>query len=296
MFKLILLNLYTYSLIFGFTACSSAAANQPGPAPVALAEAASRDEMTEPPVVKEESAVVAGEAVAKVEESTKTAEVQERAQADDPAPALIEERATAAAAPMAQPEAVPVVEEPVIKSKPAPIEVETVPQAASPAQLGPSEAQVQLLASLANQGIPPELFNEVWLNSEPLKLADLQGKVVIVEFWTFGCINCKHVVPSLREWHQKYSAEGLVIIGVHTPEFSHEQEIENVKQALIDQDIPYPVAIDNDWKTWRAYNNRYWPAKYFIDKAGHLRHIHIGEGRYEQQEEIIQALLAEQVS
>ena len=160
-------------------------------------------------------------------------------------------------------------------------------------QAGPTEAQAQLLATLDNQGMPPELFNEVWLNSDPLKLADLHGKVVIVEFWTFGCYNCKNVVPSLRAWHQTYKDDGLVIIGVHTPEFGYEREIENVKQALIDQNIPYAVAIDNDWQTWRAYNNRYWPAKYFVDKAGNLRHIHIGEGRYEQQEEIIQALLAE---
>jgi alkyl hydroperoxide reductase subunit AhpC len=100
----------------------------------------------------------------------------------------------------------------------------------------------------------------------------------------------------LREWHQKYEAEGLVIIGVHTPEFSHERDIDNVKEALVRLNVPYAIAIDNDWQTWRAYNNRYWPAKYIIDKAGNLRHIHIGEGRYEQQEEIIQALLAEEVS
>jgi hypothetical protein len=100
----------------------------------------------------------------------------------------------------------------------------------------------------------------------------------------------------LREWHQKYAAEGLVIIGVHTPEFNYERDIDNVREALVNLDVPYAVAIDNDWQTWRAYNNRYWPAKYIIDKAGHIRHIHIGEGRYEQQEEIIQALLAEEAS
>lgn len=159
--------------------------------------------------------------------------------------------------------------------------------------------QLQLLASLSNYGAPPELFNEVWLNSEPLKLAGLQGKVVIVEFWTFGCINCKNVLPSLREWHHKYADEGLVIIGVHTPEFSYEADVNNVRQALVDQDVPYAVAIDNDWLTWKAYkepfNQRYWPSKYFIDKAGNVRHIHIGEGGYAQQEQIIQALLAEKL-
>ena len=99
----------------------------------------------------------------------------------------------------------------------APVEEEAMKQEATLTKAGPTEAQLQLLASLENQGAPPELFNEVWLNSEPLKLADLHGKVVIVEFWTFGCYNCKNVVPSLREWHQKYADDGLVIIGVHTP-------------------------------------------------------------------------------
>jgi len=100
----------------------------------------------------------------------------------------------------------------------------------------------------------------------------------------------------LREWHQKYAEGGLVIIGVHTPEFSYEKDIGNVEEALVRLDVPYPVAIDNDWKTWRSYSNRYWPAKYIIDKAGNIRYIHIGEGAYQKQEEIIQALLVEEVS
>jgi len=100
----------------------------------------------------------------------------------------------------------------------------------------------------------------------------------------------------LREWHQKYAEDGLVIIGVHTPEFSYEKDINNVEEALVRLDVPYAVAIDNDWKTWRSYNNRYWPAKYIIDKAGNIRYIHIGEGAYQKQEEIIQALLVEEIS
>ncbi len=103
----------------------------------------------------------------------------------------------------------------------------------------------------------------------------------------------------MREWHHKYANDGLVIIGVHTPEFAYEKEVENVKEALVRLDVPYPVAIDNDWKTWRDYKKpfgqRFWPTKYFIDKAGNVRHIHIGEGRYQQQEEIIKALLAEEI-
>jgi hypothetical protein len=100
----------------------------------------------------------------------------------------------------------------------------------------------------------------------------------------------------LREWHEKYAEDGLVIVGVHSPEFSYEKDIDNVKEALVRLDVPYPVAIDNDWKTWRAYSNRYWPAKYIIDKAGNIRYIHIGEGGYQKQEEIIQALLVEEIS
>jgi thiol-disulfide isomerase/thioredoxin len=177
-------------------------------------------------------------------------------------------------------------------------EEEAMPVEEIVADQGPTEAQQQLLASLPAEGIPPELYNEVWLNSDPLKLADLHGKVVIVEFWTFGCINCKHVIPSLREWHQKYEDDGLVIIGVHTPEFGYEKDVDNVKAALVSLDVPYAVAIDNDWQTWRDYkkpfNQRYWPSKYFIDKTGQVRQIHIGEGRYDEQEEIIKALLAEQ--
>lgn len=100
----------------------------------------------------------------------------------------------------------------------------------------------------------------------------------------------------MREWHQKYADAGLVIIGVHTPEFGYEREIENVREAIVRLEAPYPVAIDNDWATWRAYRNRYWPTSYFVDKAGQIRYIHIGEGDYRPQEEIIQALLAEEAS
>ncbi len=103
----------------------------------------------------------------------------------------------------------------------------------------------------------------------------------------------------MREWHNSYSDDGLVIIGVHTPEFSYEKDVENVKNALTDLDVPYPVALDSNWETWRSYKKpfgqRYWPTKYFVDKNGNVRSIHIGEGRYEEQEQIIQALLAEKV-
>ena len=104
------------------------------------------------------------------------------------------------------------------------------------------------------------------------------------------------MIPSLREWHSTYQDDGLVIIGVHTPEFNYEKDPDNVKEALIRLDVPYPVALDNDYKTWRAYRNRYWPAMYLIDKSGNIRYIHIGEGRYDQTEEVIEALLTEDLS
>jgi thiol-disulfide isomerase/thioredoxin len=298
----------TLSLALLLAACSSAAASRPAP-------------VKEAPAVEAVPAMETGaEAAAPESEAMEkpAAVVAETAPMDEKPEAIVEEQAAAEeaaavggesmaeveeAAPIgAEAEAMAKVEEtgPQVKEaeamvETAPVEEETMKQAETMTQASPTEAQTQLLATLDNQGKPPELFNEVWLNSDPLKLADLHGKVVIVEFWTFGCYNCKNVVPSLRAWHQEYGDDGLVIIGIHTPEFGYERELENVKQALIDQDIPYAVAIDNDWQTWRAYHNRYWPAKYFIDKAGNLRHIHIGEGRYEQQEEIIQALLAEKV-
>lgn len=100
----------------------------------------------------------------------------------------------------------------------------------------------------------------------------------------------------MREWHNAYKDDGLVVIGVHTPEFSRERALDNVKEALVRLDVPYPVALDNDWKTWRAYRNRYWPAMYLVDKAGNIRYIHIGEGRYDRTEEVIKALLVEDLS
>jgi thiol-disulfide isomerase/thioredoxin len=148
---------------------------------------------------------------------------------------------------------------------------------------------------LENFGRAPEIHNTVWLNtSEALYLKDLRGKVVLLEMWTFGCINCKNVIPSLNEWHDKYQEDGLVIIGNHYPEFAYEREWENVAQAVEDYGIRYPVAQDNEGQTWRAYNNRYWPALFLIDKFGMIRYKHIGEGAYAKTEAAIQALLAEE--
>ncbi len=154
----------------------------------------------------------------------------------------------------------------------------------------PEEVSVEL----PNLGPAPELENDVWLNTEaPLRLSDLRGKVVLLEMWTFGCYNCKNVIPSLKDWHFKYQDQGLVVIGNHYPEFSYEADLDNLKEAIVRLDIPYAVAQDNDRQTWGAYNNRYWPTLYLIDKQGNLRYSHIGEGAYEKTEAAIVALLAE---
>jgi len=142
--------------------------------------------------------------------------------------------------------------------------------------------------------LAPELIpGGAWFNSSPITLADLRGKVVIIDFWTYSCINCQRTLPYLRDWNEKYKDKGLVIIGVHSPEFEFEKNKNNVAQAIKDFKITYPVVQDNDFATWRAYDNRYWPAKYFIDKNGVVRHTHFGEGAYDESERIIQKLLEE---
>jgi thiol-disulfide isomerase/thioredoxin len=157
-----------------------------------------------------------------------------------------------------------------------------------------TNSTMPMVASLPDLGPAPELTNDVWLNVDsPLRLADLRGKVVILEMWTFGCINCQNVMPSLKEWHRKYKDQGLVIIGNHFPEFSYEADLANLKDAITRNDIHYAVAQDNDGATWRAYKNHYWPALYLIDKQGHIRYVHIGEGRYKETEENIKILLEE---
>jgi thiol-disulfide isomerase/thioredoxin len=130
-----------------------------------------------------------------------------------------------------------------------------------------------------------------WLNSEPLGPAELQGRVVVVNFWTLTCINWLRQEPYVRAWSQAYRDDGLVVIGVHTPEFSFEHEIDRVRRATTERAIDYPVAVDNDYEIWSAFDNQYWPALYFIDAEGIIRDHHFGEGRYEQSERRIQRLL-----
>jgi len=154
--------------------------------------------------------------------------------------------------------------------------------------------EVSMEVSENEMVLAPDLRDiEAWINSQPLSLADLRGKVVLIDFWTYSCINCVRTLPYLKDWHAKYQDDGLVIIGVHAPEFAFERDPDNVKQAVLDHGLEYPIALDNEFSTWRAYNNRYWPAKYFIDRNGYLRHYHFGEGEYEESEQVIRTLLSE---
>jgi cytochrome c biogenesis protein CcdA/thiol-disulfide isomerase/thioredoxin len=131
-----------------------------------------------------------------------------------------------------------------------------------------------------------------WINSAPLTMASLRGKVVLVHFWTFDCINCIHVQPYVKAWYDRYAPAGLVVIGVHTPELSFERDLGNVRNAVVADGVTFPVAFDPAYATWNAYANQYWPAFYFVDKTGRIRHVHAGEGDYAASEEVIRELLA----
>jgi thiol-disulfide isomerase/thioredoxin len=132
-----------------------------------------------------------------------------------------------------------------------------------------------------------------WLNSPPLTAAGLRGRVVLVQFWTYTCINWLRTLPYVRAWADKYQDQGLVVLGVHTPEFDVEHDLDNVRRAATDLGVDYPVAVDNDYAIWKAFGNRYWPAFYFVDAQGQIRHHGFGEGDYEQSEMILQQLLSE---
>ena len=132
-----------------------------------------------------------------------------------------------------------------------------------------------------------------WLNSEPIKVSALRGKVVLVDFWTYSCVNCVRTLPYLKEWNSKYASIGLITIGIHTPEFEFEKETANVRDAAARYGVTWPIAQDNNFATWNAYGNRYWPHKYLADTSGRLRYHHIGEGAYVETEEWIRKLLVE---
>jgi thiol-disulfide isomerase/thioredoxin len=159
---------------------------------------------------------------------------------------------------------------------------------------GNGEAQRAARVALRHEGDLPSLDGAIeWLNSAPLTDSSLRGKVVLVDFWTYTCINWRRTLPYVRAWSLKYKDRGLVVIGVHTPEFEFEKQVGNVRQATREMRIDYPVAIDSNYAIWRAFKNEYWPALYFIDAQGRIRHHQFGEGEYAQSELVIQELLAE---
>ncbi|MFL9890035.1 Cytochrome oxidase Cu insertion factor, SCO1/SenC/PrrC family [Burkholderia sp. WP9] len=156
-------------------------------------------------------------------------------------------------------------------------------------------ASIALAADPFENHAPAPEFTGIsnWLNSGPLTLQQLRGKVVLVDFWTYTCVNCVNTLPYVKSWHQKYKDQGLTVIGVHTPEYPFERDTDNVMSALKRFGITYPVAQDNRYATWNAYENQYWPAFYLIDKKGQIVYTHFGEGAYAQTEAKIQALLAQ---
>ena len=166
-------------------------------------------------------------------------------------------------------------------------------------RLGKSTAARAQAASMKATGLPiegempPLTGATAWINTSPLTSADLRGKVVLVEFWTYTCINWRRSHAYVRAWAEKYNEHGLIVIGVHTPEFPFEGEVENVRRAVQDMKISYPIAVDSDHAIWDAFQNNYWPAFYFVDAQGRIRHHQFGEGSYEQSEMIIQLLLVQ---
>ena len=173
-----------------------------------------------------------------------------------------------------------------------------LPQTSSPTVIGSASSTpttVPTEPGRTGDELPaPELRGTgAWINSKPFTLASRRGEVVLVDFWTFSCINCKRTLPYLKSWHEKYADSGLVILGVHAPEFNFEKDIENVQEAVEEHGLLYPIVQDNQFSTWRAFKNRYWPTKYLIDKDGYIRFVHIGEGRYEETEQWIRDLLEE---
>jgi thiol-disulfide isomerase/thioredoxin len=184
-----------------------------------------------------------------------------------------------------------------------PVPIVALPAAASPVADNPVAMPANIirtaslsmpLASLPVEGVASELSGATgWLNSSPLTLQSLRGKVVLVDFWTFACINCRRALPHVRAWAEKYKDQGLVVIGVHAPEFAFERKPGNVKRAVGELGLNFPIAIDNDFAIWRAFSNQYWPANYFIDAQGRIRFHHFGEGEYERSEQVIQQLLQE---
>jgi len=139
----------------------------------------------------------------------------------------------------------------------------------------------------------PEFAPGTWINSDPLTLKKLRGRVALVEFWTFGCYNCRNTLPYVKRWDEHYRDKGLTVVGVHSPELEEERVIDNVRRETASLGIRYPVVTDNDYATWRAYNVEAWPTIFILDKEGRIRWTHVGEGRYDEAETVIKTLLAE---
>jgi thiol-disulfide isomerase/thioredoxin len=224
--------------------------------------------------------------------------------AEPPAPAQAVAAATVAAtprtpgtsAPTPAPEAPAPASSAATAATSAPTVVTSapVPVTSAPTPAPTPQVVVGQLPELPVIGTAPEFAGiTAWLNSEVLTMDALRGRPVLIDFWTFGCINCVRTLPHVRAWHDAYAPHGLVIVGVHTPEFRHEYEEANVRESLPSRGVIWPVAMDNGYKTWRAYNNRFWPHKFLIDQEGRIRYHYIGEGAYQETEKAIRALLAE---
>ena len=186
------------------------------------------------------------------------------------------------------------VEAATAPTAPAPSATVDVDELGSPISFNECEADPTRLANCGEAR--PFTGIQQWLNTpdgKALTLEGLRGKVVLVDFWTFGCINCQRTLPYLTDWDAKYRDDGLVIVGVHSPEFAHEREVDNVIERSAELGVTYPIAIDNEFRTWRAYNQRFWPAQYLVDRNGVVRQVHYGEGAYEHTERLIQQLLTQ---
>lgn len=161
------------------------------------------------------------------------------------------------------------------------------------ASIYPSETLYDILIEASKAGRAPALAEGTWINSQPLSLESLRGRVVLVDFWTFGCYNCRNTLPALKRFDARYRERGLTIIGVHSPEFEREKNIDNLRREVNSLGIRYAVVTDNDYKTWRAYGIEAWPTVVIVDKEGRIRMKHVGEGLYDAQESVIKKLLTE---
>jgi thiol-disulfide isomerase/thioredoxin len=167
----------------------------------------------------------------------------------------------------------------------------TVTGAVIPGICDEAASAAPIVTAASQQAAPDFAGVTNWFNSKPLSIADLRGKVVLVDFWTYGCVNCVNTLPHVTELYTKYKDRGLVVVGVHTPEFPFERSAANVQAALKRHGITYPVAQDNESKTWNAYRNQYWPAQYIVDQSGKIVFQHAGEGRYDEIERTVAKLL-----